>query len=306
MYNTDIDFNYNQMNIGVDSNMRLTQLRYFQKVAQLENFTKAAEHLYISQPALSRQISQLEDELGVTLFSKNGRYVTLNPYGQLFLKHTNKALSEIDMGIEQIMQMKDNDNHYITIQLDVGSLFVPELIKYIKNDYSNTSIKINQHSNQNDSYDYLITSELNQENNFIELYNEDILIAVPLDNPLSKKESISINDLKTESIISLTKDKALRKRLDYYMKKLNVKLHLDYECDDAATLRELLNQAVGITLIPIKSWKKFNTDQFVLKPLTELPLNRTVYLCWNNTNDYLKEHEELIRLIPQFYGEMLK
>lgn len=286
--------------------MRLTQLRYFQKVAQLENFTKAAESLYISQPALSRQISQLEDELGVSLFSKNGRYVTLNNYGQLFYKHTNKALNEIDAGIEQLMQLKEKEDHYIKIQLDVGSLFVPELIQYIKHQFLDTSIKINQHSNEYATYDYLITSELKQEDNFIELYQEDILIAVPLDNPLAQKESISIDDLRKESIISLTKDKALRKRLDYYMKKLNVKLHLAYECDDAATLRELLNHSVGLTLIPTKSWKKFNTDNFVLKPLKELSLDRTVYLCWNDTNEYIEEHDELIKLIPEFFKDVMK
>ena len=64
--------------------MTLNQILYFQKVARLENYHQAAEELYISQPSLSRSMAALESELGVALFEKKGRGVTLTKAGKLF------------------------------------------------------------------------------------------------------------------------------------------------------------------------------------------------------------------------------
>ena len=71
--------------------MTLNQILYFQKVARLENYHQAAEELYISQPSLSRSMAVLESELGVALFEKKGRGVTLTKAGQLFLEHAQQT-----------------------------------------------------------------------------------------------------------------------------------------------------------------------------------------------------------------------
>lgn len=66
--------------------MELRQLQYFLKVAQKEHVTRAAEELHVAQSAVSRQIHQLEQELGVDLFMQKGRNLQLTPVGQLFCK----------------------------------------------------------------------------------------------------------------------------------------------------------------------------------------------------------------------------
>lgn len=70
--------------------MELTQLIYFQKVAQLEHLTKAAQELYISQPSLSQTIARLEADVGVPLFVRKGNSIHLNDYGRAFLKRVNE------------------------------------------------------------------------------------------------------------------------------------------------------------------------------------------------------------------------
>lgn len=66
--------------------MELLQLEYFLTVAKLEHMTKAAQELRIAQPALSKTIARLEQDLGVPLFDRQGRKIRLNPYGQAFMK----------------------------------------------------------------------------------------------------------------------------------------------------------------------------------------------------------------------------
>ena len=75
--------------------MTLTQLTYFQTVARCQHFRLAASELNISQPSLSRSIANLEEELGIVLFERHGRNVTLTRYGRLFLSHADRILSEV-------------------------------------------------------------------------------------------------------------------------------------------------------------------------------------------------------------------
>lgn len=73
--------------------MEWQQLEYFRVVARLEHFGQAAKELAISQPALSRSISKLEEELGVPLFDRMGRSVYLNSFGRVFLERVEKGQS---------------------------------------------------------------------------------------------------------------------------------------------------------------------------------------------------------------------
>ena len=73
--------------------MNLYHLRYFVTLAHLEHYTKAADVLAITQPSLSHAISSLEEELGVKLFEKNGRNVSLTKYGKSFLEDVEQTLN---------------------------------------------------------------------------------------------------------------------------------------------------------------------------------------------------------------------
>ena len=79
--------------------MNLFYLRYFVTLAHIKHYTKAAEQLCISQPSLSHAIAQLEKELGIPLFEKNGRNTTLTRFGEEFLSCAEHTLSTLDEGI---------------------------------------------------------------------------------------------------------------------------------------------------------------------------------------------------------------
>ncbi|MFH5181304.1 LysR family transcriptional regulator [Paenibacillus sp. TAB 01] len=110
--------------------MEWQQLEYFRTVAKTEHFTKAAEQLAISQPALSRSVTKLEEELGVHLFDRLGRSVQLNPMGKLFLKRVERALQEIQDGIEEVRQFHDPDAGTVSLAflMTFGLHILPDLI----------------------------------------------------------------------------------------------------------------------------------------------------------------------------------
>ncbi len=101
--------------------MELTQLHYFVMVAETGNITKAAEKLYITQPALSRVILRLEKELGTPLFDRKGGRVTLNRHGEVFLRHVKPALASINEGVHAVIDELGNKqviiHNYLTADL---------------------------------------------------------------------------------------------------------------------------------------------------------------------------------------------
>jgi len=108
--------------------MDFTQLQYFRTVARLQNVTRAAEILYISQPNLSTSLTKLENELGIQLFYRKKGSITLTPKGELFLSYVERALQELDSGMAAIT----NRSTVVARRTDVASSIaglLPRLIK---------------------------------------------------------------------------------------------------------------------------------------------------------------------------------
>lgn len=99
--------------------MELWQLRYFVTVANTLSFSKAAELLYVSQPAISQQISELERELKVTLLERKNRKIQLTPAGRLLLQNANELLSHYADVLEQIRSQADADHEHETLRVGI-------------------------------------------------------------------------------------------------------------------------------------------------------------------------------------------
>ena len=98
--------------------MTLNQIYYFQTVARYENYRKAAEELYISQPSLSRSIASLESELGILLFEKNGGGVNLTKSGKLFLEYAERIISDCEIARNKMTEMANNGG-----KIEIGYVF---------------------------------------------------------------------------------------------------------------------------------------------------------------------------------------
>ena len=114
--------------------MELSQLNYFRTVARLEHVTRAAEELHITQPSLSKSIANLEAELGVALFDRDGKRVRLNPYGKAFLDKVEQILSLADEAAFMLRDMGQGDRGHVRI----GSSFPitpPSPVYYYQYDF---------------------------------------------------------------------------------------------------------------------------------------------------------------------------
>ena len=107
--------------------MELHQLRYFSAVAQLGNFTRAAEQEHVAQPSLSQQILKLEDELGSRLFDRLGRKATLTQCGQSFLLRVQRVLNELVEARKEIQEMAGGNGGRISLGIipTIAPYFLP-------------------------------------------------------------------------------------------------------------------------------------------------------------------------------------
>ncbi|MBI5183121.1 MAG: LysR family transcriptional regulator, partial [Nitrospinae bacterium] len=117
--------------------MNLHQLKIFQVVAKHKNFTRAGEELYLSQPAVSIQIKELETELGINLFDQIGKKIYLSEAGNIMEEYTNKifrVISETKQAIEDMKGLQRGHLH-IGVSTTIAICLLPNLLARFKKEY---------------------------------------------------------------------------------------------------------------------------------------------------------------------------
>lgn len=132
--------------------MDLLSLRYFQTVAKLENMTRAAEILQISQPAISKMIKNLEGELNVKLFDRTGKYIRLNEYGKRFLVKVDLALQTLEEGKTELLDLSERPTGTVVIFIQAGSYLLPDMITLFRQKYPEAQFKLLQQDQEISRY----------------------------------------------------------------------------------------------------------------------------------------------------------
>ena len=262
--------------------MELLQLRYFLDAAELENFSNVAKKNTVPQPYISKTIKKLEEELGVALFDRNGKKVSLNKNGLFFYNKVKIAISNIDDGIAHFSENVQTD---IKIYIQAGNRYISMLTAdfltstkdiYVSSLNSATSISITD-------YDFTFMQPMEDMSDFRykELMKDKLVVAVSNKNPLSKLTHISFKDLKGEKFVSYYKTMNLRSLTDNYCKKYgNFTPNVVFETADASALRYMLEKNEGLFIVPEKFFMLQPSYKVTLLPLDE-PAFREIIIAWD-------------------------
>ncbi len=290
--------------------MNLNQLKYFVVVANQESITKASDILFVSQPAVSKMIKQLEDELDTKLFDRTGRTLKLNRSGKLFYSYVNDSLEELNRGISAVTGGLDQTEQPISILMEVASPFIPSIVTRIKDKFPNVRLSITQHNVRETDFkqfDFILTSKPLQGLTNVPVLKEEIFVGWSINYGYSQK-FVSPTDLASEKLIGLTPKNPLRVTVDKYFSKRDLTLNYKYEADDPATVRGLIEAGVGLSFIPSVTWQS-TSPKVQLARLTPNPLQRTIYLSSphkNLTNIQREISNELILIFLDFQRSELK
>ncbi|MFX3619592.1 MAG: LysR family transcriptional regulator [Sporolactobacillus sp.] len=241
--------------------MEWQQIEYFQIVAKLQHMTRAAEALSISQPALSRSIARLEEELGVSLFERQGRSIILNQYGRVLLKHVNHVLKEIDETKRELKTLMDPEYGEVSLGFlhTLGVNVIPDILRSFQKAHPCTKVKLYQNNNtallhqlSTGEIDLCLVHHAFNEPHILweKLWEEELFLMVPSNHPLAVKESISLKEIENEPMISMKPGYELRKIADKLCRKANFAPNITFEGEEVTTLAGLVASGLGIALLP--------------------------------------------------------
>ena len=262
--------------------MELRHLRYFLAVAEALNFTKAAAQLRVAQPALSRRVQDLEDEIGVDLLKRSPRGVTLTAEGKLFLEKTRHLLKLADESVEQVRALargQSGDLHIGYSPSPTVEILPPALAAFQKA-FPNVNVLLHDASQrelaeglQNGTLELAITpGTANLQIAGIEfevLRSYPFCVALAPMHPLTRLKAIPLEKVGAEPMVGFARKDYpdFMPMIERIFLPLGVKPRLAVECDSASSLITAVETGRGIA-VTIPVFKIVSGKRLVFRPIS--------------------------------------
>ena len=268
--------------------MELRQIKYFIEVAKREHMTDAADALHVAQSAVSRQIVNLEAELGVNLFIREGRSIRLTPIGRMFLEKMEQAMDVIEQARREIEESLDPETGTVRIGFpsSLAAYLLPSVISAFRKDHPEVKFQLHQ-----GAYRYLIDSVINGEIDMALLgplplqerkvkseilFMENLFALLPSKHPLANKSSLKLGELRDDSFVLSPKDYVLRDIVIDACRQFGFEPTVNFEGKDIDALKGLVSAGLGVTLLPEITLVDSLPRSTVKIPVVEPHVTRTV------------------------------
>src|SRR6202045_2523696 len=264
---------------GMGAGMELRHLRYFVAVAEAGGLTVAAQRkLHTSQPSLSRQIRDLEDEVGAQLLTRRARGIELTPAGRAFLDHARLVLSQVEAAAEAARRVANPSKPCFVIGFLTGHelTWMPEALRILRDELPNIDVMISsQYSPQlanallKGTVDaaFLRREKGLPEVAFRPLVKEALGVVLPSDHRLAAFKAISPGDLVGEMFVSVSNTApVLRGVIDNYLKRSGINITPAHQVDHVVMGVSLIASTGGVGLLPAYA------ENFLVRAVTSRPL----------------------------------
>lgn len=270
--------------------MNINQLEYLRELIKEGSYIKAAKKLYISQPALSKAIKNLEDELETELFYRDGKSVRLTSAGEIFYRYVENSLRELEKGREKLKEINGKGIIKIASTPNVGLYFTPHLIGEYLQEEKDSKIQFYQFTDdeyldrmKNKKIDiFLFDSEdkkiLSSGLNYVPIKKEQYILIVSKKHRLSGRKKVSLKELKDESFIStceITEDRG-----EFYKNLFGKIPKIAIKPDNFNGYEQLVASGAGVALIPKTPY--INRELVSVIELEEKFKERIIYMGWRD------------------------
>jgi DNA-binding transcriptional LysR family regulator len=269
------------------------RLKVFYTVALRLNFTKAATELYITQPAVSKHIQELEETYKTKLFERNGSKIALTPAGKILLQHT-KNIFEIYREIDFDMSSFRNERQGL---LRLGSsttisqyIISPVLARFHQ---KQQDIKVNLlNGNTEQIENALINKEIeigivegqskNQSIKYVPFIKDELVLVCNTQNPLVKQNEISLEDLKSMKFITRERGSGTLEVIEYALKQVGVKLtdlQIEMQLGNTESIKSYLLNSDCFAFMSIHAvGKELKNNELIVLDVENLTIERYFYI----------------------------
>ncbi|MFG6148007.1 cidABC operon transcriptional activator CidR [Halobacillus sp. B23F22_1] len=285
--------------------MDIRHLKYFIEVSKFKSFTRAADHLFVTQPTISKMIKNLEAELGVELFERSRKQLVLTDAGRVILDQAetiDKAFNNLQTELDDLLGLQKGHiriglppimdaEHFIKILGDFHQLYPNITFQLLENGAKKIEEDILQ-ENLDVGITVLPTEE--EEFHYFSFMKEELRVVVPPTHPLASRKQIKLEELEEEQLILFNKDFALNDRITGACKEAGFKPKVVAESSQWDFIGKMIASKLGVSILPYSVSKLLKEEVQtikVVKPMIEWDLaiiwRRNHYLSYA-TKEWLK------------------
>ena len=290
--------------------MDLAQLEIFLSIAEEKSFSRAAEKMSRTQPALSIAIKRLEEELGETLFDRSSKSGTLTEAGRILLSYAQKMINLRAEAVEAVGELRGMFRGRLTIGANESTslyLLPPLLLEYRQR---HPSIKIEVYRNvseripsevleRNLDFGFLSYDPLLPSLESLKVYNDELVLVVPPKHRLTKQKVVTVRDLGGEQFVAHNVKTPARTRIFELFAQHRTPLNICVELATLDTIKDFVQRQVGIAILPRLAVR----DELASGKLIEVPVKgmkiekmlRLVYRREQSLSHAAKSFLEIVR-----------
>ena len=277
--------------------MNLTTLQYFREVARSEQVTRSARALNVAQPALSRAIKKLEEEVGKELFIRQNNRITLNKYGRRLLQAADNIVGEWESALAEINDSGADQAQVITIQVSSAGASVADMLKQFQARCPQATFVVHSRPGNGDGSadcDLSLFATVNEsEPPAVMLRREQLFLSMGPNHPLANKKGVMLRDLADQPFLFSDEANDMYAIQSYYCSLAGFTPRIVLKTDKQNILVNMLQLNQGVELQPKLPPTAF-TVGIAQKPVLDIQCFRYIHLLLNSC----REPSPLVR---QFY-----
>lgn len=274
----------------MQSDFDFSQLTHFLAVARAGNFTRAAEQLGLSQPALSRSIQKLERTIGQPLFERQPRGVVLTEIGTFFMVRGNQIQELVDDTFAEVTEAGNRGRIRLAVIPTIAPFLLPAVLSQFGRRHPEVKIQVQEDTTQNilrlckhGEVDLAIVA-LPITEKYLEvepLFEEELKLVFPKGHELEKKKRIRLSDIQDFAFISLDRQHCLSDNIAEYCNRMSVAPITIERTSQLATIQELVALEHGISIIPAMAQRLDKNKNRIYRSFAGEKPKRTIALLQN-------------------------
>ncbi len=297
----------------------LDQLRILKAIAQEGSFKRAADSLYVSQPAVSLQVQNLERQLDVPIFDRGGRRAQLTEAGHLLLSYGEKILSlcqETCRAIEDLQNLQGG-TLIVGASQTTGTYLLPKMIGLFRQKYPDVAVQLHVHSTRRTAWSVAnvqidlaiiggeIPAELGESLKTIPYAEDELALILPTSHPFAKLETIQKEDLYKLQFIALDSQSTIRKVIDQVLARCNIdtrRFKLEMELNSIEAIKNAVQSGLGAAFVSTSAIaKELQMGVLHQTPIQDVVVRRTLWLIFNPSRYRSKAAEAFSQeILPEF------
>ncbi len=297
----------------------LDQLRILKAIAVEGSFKRAADSLYVSQPAVSLQVQNLERQLDVPLFDRGGRRAQLTEAGHLLLNYGEKILSlcqETCRAIEDLQNLQGG-TLIVGASQTTGTYLLPRMIGQFRQKYPDVGVQLHVHSTRRTAWSVAngqvdlaiiggeVPAELMESLEMVPYSEDELALILPTFHPFAKQETIQKEDLYKLQFIALDSQSTIRKVIDQVLIRGDIdtrRLKIEMELNSIEAIKNAVQSGLGTAFVSTSAIsKELQMGVLHCTPIEGVVVKRTLWLIFNPNRYRSKAAEAFSReILPQF------